>query len=415
MRVRRMAAMGVLVVVMAACQGPGSDTPAVTSPTPVGEVAADCAALADEPTVDGPVSDDADVARAQRQRAAKGLASDAATVRQIMAEVDEDQGWYPFPHTRAEREQLRSRQPSVAEVSDLRQWAHTEAGDVFAGLWIDQAAGAVVTVAVTGDVEASRDRFHQRFSGELVVVEADHSYAELAALADRISADRRADRDQRSDRQRRYPEPGTIHSVNVHEPVNRVRVGVTDGNRAPLAELSARYGPDRLCLHRHPPTEPPDDDGPVVPLVKAHGWRESLDRDWSALVEIAYDRATAATAWADNVPDDLPVADRDDAEPGVYASLADVDFAQQAVVVWSAGESGSCPQWLGDIRTDDGGGTIHLNRDTAGGPVCTEDYTPYRMLVAVDRDRLPHPDRLPTDDVDGVADTRVTTYPAARR
>lgn len=78
-------------------------------------------------------------------------------------------------------------------------------------------------------------------------------------------------------------------------------------------------------------------------------------------------------------------------------------------MVWSSGESGSCPGWLADVRTDTDG-TVHLERDSAGGPICTGDYNPYRMMLAVDRDRLPPRDALPTDDVAGPADARVRAY-----
>lgn len=80
------------------------------------------------------------------------------------------------------------------------------------------------------------------------------------------------------------------------------------------------------------------------------------------------------------------------------------------MVVWSSGESGSCPEWLADI--DHADGTITFERDRAGG-LCTDNYNPYRMVLAVDRDRLPPADELPSAPLDGVPDREVRIYPAA--
>lgn len=140
----------------------------------------------------------------------------------------------------------------------------------------------------------------------------------LDGLASEISQDMREQHAQASPRQRRYPEPGTIHSVGRDEQLGRVRMGVTGGDEAALAELTARYGAQRICLRRFEPSEPPDIDGPVRPLAKAEEWRAGLDGlgDAVALVEIAYDRAAAERAWAANVPGDLPRDVDDAAAPG---------------------------------------------------------------------------------------------------
>ena len=44
---------------------------------------------------------------------------------------------------------------------------------------------------------------------------------------------------------------------------------------------------------------------------------------------------------------------------------------------------------------------------------CTDDYNPYRMVLAVDRERNPEAGDLPTEDVtiDGIANGRIGTYP----
>jgi hypothetical protein len=155
------------------------------------------------------------------------------------------------------------------------------------------------------------------------------------------------------------------------------------------------------------------------PLAKADGWREGLverfDGDMPfALVEIAFDRATAELAWAENVPDGLPRRDGRPEQPGRYGDLDAVDFSTHAVVVWSSGQSGTCPAWLADISTRDDAVEIHTAQS---GQICTDDYRPYRMLLAVERDRLPDPDEFPVSNVivdgrSGGSPSLVDRYPA---
>lgn len=159
------------------------------------------------------------------------------------------------------------------------------------------------------------------------------------------------------------------------------------------------------CAGQDSDPEPAGDASPppdgVQPLSKAAGWRdglrESLDGDPYALVEIAFDRDAAELAWAENVPEDQPPGEGAPAAPGRYGDLDEVDFDTHAVVVWSSGESGSCPAWLEGVATD-GEGTVELTTGQQGD-VCTDDFQSYRMLVVAHRDQLPEPDWLPIDDV----------------
>lgn len=161
-------------------------------------------------------------------------------------------------------------------------------------------------------------------------------------------------------------------------------------------------------------------DGPAVrPLAKADGWRPGLAVDLGfGVVEVAYDPDSAEGAWQENVPADLPERDGQPGEPGRYGDLGSVDFDTHAIVVWSSGQSGSCPGWLADIRTG-ADGTVELETgvDMRGGNACTDDYHQYRMVLAVERSRLPDPDQLPvtTVIVDGRssgAGSLVAAYPA---
>ncbi|MGY1842193.1 hypothetical protein [Modestobacter sp. SYSU DS0875] len=162
----------------------------------------------------------------------------------------------------------------------------------------------------------------------------------------------------------------------------------------------------------------PTADG-VTTLVKADGRSPSLGSEdvgggYYAVLEVAYDEATAAAAWDAVVPSGLPSADGEPREPGRYGALEDVDLAEQVLVVFSGGQSGVCPGWLGDVSVADG--EVHLEeRRHVPGDGCTDDFAPYRLVLAVDRDRVPAAEALPTERV--LVDGRdlaglVTSYPA---
>jgi len=179
-----------------------------------------------------------------------------------------------------------------------------------------------------------------------------------------------------------------------------------------------------------PSGAPPTAAG-LEPLARLDGWREGmagpLERRPEGgvpdpVVEIAYDADIAARAWAENVPADLPeTSGRVPDTPGTYGSLADVDLDDQVLVVWSSGQSGDCAEWPVDLRaTADG----QLRAEVAAHPEqedCTSEPFPYRLLLAVDADRVPLQDALPTtvtgEDAQGRSFdddlTLVTDYPAA--
>lgn len=158
----------------------------------------------------------------------------------------------------------------------------------------------------------------------------------------------------------------------------------------------------------------PAQEAPVRALAKTDGFRDGLefeDVPW-ALLEVAGDRATAERAWAENVPADLPERDGRPARSGRYGSLDDVDFDRQVLVVWHAGQSGTCPAWLQDVRTDREGVHVTLDSTASEHEGCTDDYRGYRMVLAVDRDRLPDPADLADRELHGVPDGRIRAYPA---
>ncbi len=141
----------------------------------------------------------------------------------------------------------------------------------------------------------------------------------------------------------------------------------------------------------------------VTVLAKADGWRDALSTDESmggyyAIAEVAYDEESARTAWRDAVPADLPEREGEPRESGRYGDVEAIDFDRQVLVVYSSGQSGACPGWLADIAVDDGTVEFIEGRHMPGDG-CTDDYNAYRLVLAVDRDRLPPSGDLPTEQV----------------
>jgi hypothetical protein len=161
----------------------------------------------------------------------------------------------------------------------------------------------------------------------------------------------------------------------------------------------------------------------VTVLARIDGWREALTSDpdgtrvgHEVVVELAYDEATAREAWTGNVPDGLPARTGVPEEVGVYGNLGDVDLAQQAVVVYSSAQSGSCPGWLVDVSFVDGRLQVaETDSIPEGSNGCNDSRVPYRVVLAVDRDKLPPAEDLPIVRVridDRNTDGLVTGYPA---
>ncbi len=143
-------------------------------------------------------------------------------------------------------------------------------------------------------------------------------------------------------------------------------------------------------------------DRSVEVLAKAEGWRAGLADAAGQphmLLEVAADAELAQRAWDDNVPDSLVEADGEPDQPGIYADLDDVDLDQKVVVVLSSGESSTCPVWVEDLSTVDDHLEVMLASVAPADQGCTDDYQPYRLVLAVDRDRLPV-DALPIERID---------------
>ena len=180
-----------------------------------------------------------------------------------------------------------------------------------------------------------------------------------------------------------------------------------------------------VCAGCSAPSVSAEPDTGVQVLAKADGLRALLG-GFHGVVEVAYDEGAAAQAWAENVPADLARRFGEPELPGLYGDLADVDFDREVLVVYSSGQSGTCPEWLTGAEVTEQG-TVQLTTTstprlfaTVHGKrvgLCTADRRDYRLVLAVDRDRLPPISGLPTtrvqfDDEQPFGGGLVTTYPA---
>lgn len=280
MTMRLWALIASLWMVLTACDqpaptieaGPSTSSSATSSARGSGQmaVAPDCAELHEPAAVDGVLSEDPEIAAAQRERAENGLASDEATVRAVLERTEGDHYPMGFPHTQEEFDELMARNDLGRHAGAIREWADREASDAFAGMWLDHQVGGVFTVAFTHDLGRFRQTIHERFDPSIKVVAADHPMSELRTLQSTITEWMQERRQGRSDD---GPRPGAIVSVGVRDPENRVRIGVFEPDQTQRGEFARRWGADRICL------EPIDI--PEAEDAQPAGWMPAADADLS--------------------------------------------------------------------------------------------------------------------------------------
>jgi hypothetical protein len=151
-------------------------------------------------------------------------------------------------------------------MGDARAWAQREAPEHFAGMWLEADHGAPV-IAFTEDVDSYAAEIRERFGDEWWVVAAAHSEADLMELQEHIVAS------EMDDGGISEPSAGTVTSVGLRSPVNRVSVGVLDPAEERLAELGERFGADRICVE----VEPIADEDDAQPAR----WAPAADADLS--------------------------------------------------------------------------------------------------------------------------------------
>ena len=180
--------------------------------------------------------------------------------------------------------------------------------------------------------------------------------------------------------------------------------------------VAALVGALSGCSLWRPGPAPIDDS--ITVLARLDGWGQRLSTDETVqadlVVEIAYDEAAARAVWDESAPDRLPQRSGEPRQEGRYGSLDDLQLDRQALVVYSSGQSGSCPGWPVHLSLD---GRVLVVEETeyVEGDGCNESFSPYRVLLAVDRDVLPAVDALPLRTArsgDREFDALVTAYPA---
>ena len=289
-------------------------------------------------------------------------------------------------------------------MSAAQSWAHEHAADHFAGMWFDGEHGAAV-IAFTDDLDRYTTEIRDRFGDSWWVVRGERSVAELHELADAVGEVTSTDVEP--------GHPGSIVGWGPREDRGVVGVEVVGGDDQALAQLATQLDDPAYCFAIIDAPPEPDLDRAVATLATVSGWRDGLEFESGTLLEVAHDEQAAQRLFDDNVPTDLD--DGPDAEPwadGRHGELADVDLDTHVLAVWSAGRSGSCPEWVNELSTS--GGTVVVSTAVPTAGACTDDFNPYRTIIAVERDLLPPADELPADldlgyDIDRRA---VVAYPS---
>lgn len=186
--------------------------------------------------VDGPLSDDPEVADAQQARADFGVPSDEATTRRAMAEPRREGVDYPaplFPEEVAADEERSRLSNRVMEWLAANGWDYERE---FVGI-IDRHGDGRFHVRVDADrVEALQRDLDEEFGVGAVGVDAN-PYS-LAAIADaqRVVSELASGRN----------EPGAIVSITgIPGPVE---IGMIDPTRGALDHIAETVDPDLVCV-----------------------------------------------------------------------------------------------------------------------------------------------------------------------
>jgi hypothetical protein len=169
---------------------------------------------------------------------------------------------------------------------------------------------------------------------------------------------------------------------------------------APVAPSSAGAGPSASAG----PVSGRQAVAGVTVLARDDDWRPGLPKDPRAagryaVVEIAYDDATARIAWQQNRPAATTARSGPPQLPGIYGTPQPQD-PSRLLVVYSSGQSGSCTSWVRGIETG-ADRTVRLTTatDSHGNDMCLTNYRAYRLVLLVDRRLLPAAADLPSGNV----------------
>lgn len=370
----------VVAALLAACTGDDGEPLTVGDEAPTAGVATtgtsggDDTALAvprcddvprlDAAPVDGPLSDDPEVAAWQQQRADYGLPSDEASTRAAAASPrSPDAASYGNAITDEEAVAFEADNSRLGDLAGPLQGELIDVEPTFAGLWIDNGRRQV-TAAFTEGVAARQAEYDERFGpGVVRVIEVERSSAELAARQEEVGEWLRTSGIRFN---------GTSSGVLR----NAVEIFLFALDPADIQRIADEVGSEGLCVSGAEPAE-------VVPEgpqpLEGDGWRLLADEPGAGVpydTGFARDDVAYEALWA---------------EIGLDAPRPAVDFGTEVVVWFGPAVSGSCA----DIRLD--GISIDAAEATlfplivlpGGARGCTGDANPHAYVVAVQRTALP--------------------------
>lgn len=187
------------------------------------------------PGIGGPVPAEvlpAEIVDAIALRREFGLRSDEAWVRAVAANPDAvmDLGVPLLPF---ERDDILNRAGGHDAVVEAIQEYAAEHPDVFGGLYIDRAAGGIVTVMFTGDASIHEVALAELVGpGTFVVRQVRWSEAELRDLQDRLSADEAFFASL----------PARVSSVGVDIMENVAEINISSAVPDAAQRIAARFG-----------------------------------------------------------------------------------------------------------------------------------------------------------------------------
>ncbi len=359
------------VALLAAC-GDDEDPVATGNGARLALAQCDDLEMALDPTVDGPLSDDPEVAAGQRNRANVGLPSDEAATRSAMA--DQDSTDLP-----PEASDLRSGFGPMTSEEALQVAERVERAEKTA-----EALGPMLG----GRPEIGTNSIDNR-TGQIVVRTAGNVAALQAELDEAIGSERvrveatAAGHGELSDLQRRVGEHLVAAGIDFAgtgsgNALGRVTVDLAVLDPAVVDELAATFADqvDLLCVSGADPADViPDGPQPQ----SGDGWRLLADEPGAG---VAYDTGFATDTGAYKALWN---------EIGLAGEPPDVDFGTEVALWFGPAVSGSCSDIrMVDVVIDADNALVYPRIVLPGGHrSCTSDANPHAYVVAVQRELLP--------------------------
>jgi hypothetical protein len=166
-----------------------------------------------------------------------GLATDPAFVAELIASPGSDSRW-GVSLTPAEHDEMDRRAELESKMRGMELRAEGMAN--FAGHWIDQERGGVVTVAFVEGAERNRPALEALLpeGADLRVINVANSLQDLASLEERVAAEHKE----------LWAIGVDIRLWGVDISENKLRIGVANLRDADIMELNRRYGEGRITV-----------------------------------------------------------------------------------------------------------------------------------------------------------------------